>query len=630
MARDRFKEEKDFEDLIAVDSERQILKTKKDISALLPKDIKIISKNESQKKLINSIKNNEITICAGPAGTGKAQPLDSLILSENGFIRMGDITLKDKIFSKSGNLTNVIGIFPQGEKDIYKITFSDDSVTECCDEHLWLVKSARDRENKKNFNVKELVDIKKDFILKRDGRKNYSIPITEPINFSSKEVTINPYLMGILIGDGCFVSPNVRLTTIDNEILNKFNELLDDNYILSQQNSDLISYNIIFKNSKNRFNDNLIPFTILIANYDLLGSKSSEKFIPNDYKFNSIKNRIELLQGLMDSDGTIENKSRSLSFSTSSKKLIDDFKFIVESLGGVVNKLRIKKGGYKKNNIYIACKESYTYSFRLPNNITPFKLSRKLILFKEKTKYFPIRYIKNIEYVGKKEAQCIMVDDDSHTYLTNDLIVTHNTFVAMAYALSLLRKASTRYKKIYLVKSVTTLKNEEVGFLKGDLMEKIEPVMWSFTLNMEKLVLESSIKTLIEKEIVKPFPLAYMRGASLDDCIIIADEMQNVSLDNSRTLLTRIGSNSKLIILGDINQIDIANKSESSLEVLLGLFDDVDGIGVIRMSEKDTNIRNPLISVIEEKYKEHLEQKETNKLFAYSNNGHDTRRILGD
>jgi phosphate starvation-inducible PhoH-like protein len=130
--------------------------------------------------------------------------------------------------------------------------------------------------------------------------------------------------------------------------------------------------------------------------------------------------------------------------------------------------------------------------------------------------------------------------------------------------------------------------------------------MWSFYINMEKLILENTINSLIEQDIIRPYPLGYMRGASLDDCIIIADEMQNVSLDNSRTLLTRIGKNSKIILLGDINQIDIKNKKESSLEVLLNLFDEVSKIGVIKMSEEDTNIRNPLISVIEDKYNDYL------------------------
>ena len=159
-----------------------------------------------------------------------------------------------------------------------------------------------------------------------------------------------------------------------------------------------------------------------------------------------------------------------------------------------------------------------------------------------------------------------------------------------------------------MVKSVTTLKNEELGFLKGDMKEKIDPFMWSYYINMEKMVQKSTIKSLLDEEMIKPFPLAYMRGASLDDCIIIADEMQNVSLDNSRTLLTRIGSNSKIILLGDVNQIDLKKKDDSSLILLLKMFNDVDCIGTIEMNEKDTNVRNPIISIIEDKYKEHLNE----------------------
>jgi len=115
--------------------------------------------------------------------------------------------------------------------------------------------------------------------------------------------------------------------------------------------------------------------------------------------------------------------------------------------------------------------------------------------------------------------------------------------------------------------------------------------------------------TIIAEDIIRPFPLTYMRGVTLDDCIIIADEMQNVTLDNARTLLTRIGSNSKLILLGDINQIDLKNKTESSLEIILNLFEGVENFGVIRMSEEDTNVRNPLITIMENKFKEYYETK---------------------
>jgi phosphate starvation-inducible PhoH-like protein len=125
------------------------------------------------------------------------------------------------------------------------------------------------------------------------------------------------------------------------------------------------------------------------------------------------------------------------------------------------------------------------------------------------------------------------------------------------------------------------------------------------------MILKSTLTELINLDIIRPFPLSYIRGSSLDDCIIIADEMQNVTFDNSRTLLTRIGSNCKLLVLGDINQIDLKNKNESSLKVLLELFEGVKDIGVVRMSEADTNIRNPLINVIEDKYNEYIESNIT-------------------
>ena len=130
--------------------------------------------------------------------------------------------------------------------------------------------------------------------------------------------------------------------------------------------------------------------------------------------------------------------------------------------------------------------------------------------------------------------------------------------------------------------------------------------MFSFYINLEKLILKSSIEQLISQDIIRPFPLAYMRGASLDDCIIIIDETQNITVDNIRTIMTRIGSNSKLIILGDVNQIDLKNKNESSLRVILDIFQNVENIGIVKMSEDDVNVRNPIIKIIEDKFKNYF------------------------
>jgi len=224
---------------------------------------------------------------------------------------------------------------------------------------------------------------------------------------------------------------------------------------------------------------------------------------------------------------------------------------------------------------------------------------------KELEKHLP----KNITVKAKNDKQIKLINSIRNNEITicAGPAGTGKTFVSVAYALALLRKLQNRYKKIYLVKSVTALKGEEVGFLKGDWKEKIEPYMWSYFINMEKIIPKTTLTQLLESDIIRPFPLAYMRGASLDDCIIISDEMQNVSLDNARTLLTRIGSNCKLILLGDMNQIDMKNKDESSLEKLIHLFDDTDKFGVINMGMEDTNVRNPLITTIENKFEKYYE-----------------------
>lgn len=127
---------------------------------------------------------------------------------------------------------------------------------------------------------------------------------------------------------------------------------------------------------------------------------------------------------------------------------------------------------------------------------------------------------------------------------------------------------------------------------------------------MEKIIQEDAMEKLIQENIIKPFPLAFARGVTLDNCIIVADESQNISMDNARTMLTRIGSNSKMIMLGDTNQIDLKNKDKSSLATLVKLFSNTDNIGTVEMDDNDTNVRNKLIDVMEVKFKEHYEKTE--------------------
>lgn len=182
---------------------------------------------------------------------------------------------------------------------------------------------------------------------------------------------------------------------------------------------------------------------------------------------------------------------------------------------------------------------------------------------------------------------------------------TGKTYVACAQSLALLKNDS-RFDKIVIVKSVVQLKDEEVGFLKGNLKEKMEPVVYSFIHNFEKLIGKQNTDKLHELGGIEEKPIAFMRGITLDNALIIVDEVQNVSISNIRTIMTRLGENSKMIFLGDENQIDIKEKKKSALKFLLDHFGERPEFGTIRLSDEDI-VRNPLIKIMEEIFKKNLE-----------------------
>ena len=189
---------------------------------------------------------------------------------------------------------------------------------------------------------------------------------------------------------------------------------------------------------------------------------------------------------------------------------------------------------------------------------------------------------------------------------------TGKTYIACAEALKLI-KSKPKYKKILLVKSVTQLKGEELGHLPGDLNEKFDPYLGSFIDNFEKIIGESLTRKLRELGLINIQPLAFVRGRSIDNTIIVVDEAQNITLDNMRTLMTRIGDNSKMIILGDVKQKDLRNKKDSSLEVIIDKFNDMDNFGCVELSDPNDVVRNPIIKIIEEVFDDMSEPITTNK-----------------
>lgn len=176
---------------------------------------------------------------------------------------------------------------------------------------------------------------------------------------------------------------------------------------------------------------------------------------------------------------------------------------------------------------------------------------------------------------------------------------TGKTFIACAEALKLLIAPNSTYKKIIIVKSVTVLEGEDIGFLKGSMHDKMEPFMISFMDNFHKIIGEEVSDGLLETKIIQILPLAYVRGRSIDNAIIIVDEAQNISLKNMRSTMTRLGENSKMIIVGDTRQIDMKRGELSSLDKIMTYFAETPEIGIMEFTKEDI-VRHPLIIKIEE------------------------------
>lgn len=206
----------------------------------------------------------------------------------------------------------------------------------------------------------------------------------------------------------------------------------------------------------------------------------------------------------------------------------------------------------------------------------------------------------NIKIKCKNENQkkFLKLMDEKEIVIAAGYAGTGKTYLACAKALQLLKEG--KYKKIVLIKSVTTLKNEEVGFLSGTFSDKLSLPMLSYIYNFYDLIGEQNTNFLIENGYIQMLGLSYLRGLSISNSIILADEMQNVSYDNCKTLLTRISYNTVCFLMGDEKQIDLRNKRESALSFICDKFENIHNkIGTIRFT-KDDIVRNELIKIIED------------------------------
>lgn len=385
-------------------------------------------KHFKQEEALNVLtdKTTQELLYGGAAGGAKAQSLDSIVYTAFGKKRMGDIKIGDVICHPSGTFTNVIAIHPQGIKKLYEVEFIDGAKTKVCGDHLWYCWFASDQsKQEKKSGIKGKIQTTEMLIKKL--HRNPIIPLCKPINFTlpknryTKDKLITPYVLGALIGDGS-LTKSVEFCSVDIENVIEIERELPNGYRLNT--SDNLHYSITY-NQRNSKGYGINPMYDEIRAYGL-NKKSECKFIPPNFLHECVETRIALVQGLMDTDGTIDKRGHC-SYSTSSYQLALDFQYIIRSLGF--------KGTLKTQNT--KCLDNYRIYIQGEDCSILFRLPRK----KERVTKFnggfsdSGRRIIAIRELEPELAQCITVDNPDGLYITDDFIVTHNSWTGCAWLL---------------------------------------------------------------------------------------------------------------------------------------------------------------------------------------------------
>ncbi|MFC7218780.1 PhoH family protein [Streptomyces polyrhachis] len=453
---------------------------------------------------------------------GRSQPVWMTVLTPEGWRPIGDLQVGDLVIGSNGEPTPVLGVYPQGEKDIYRVSAQDGSWTLCCGEHLWTVRTASDKRRGKPWRVMETQEMIGN--LRAAHARRYELPLlTAPVEFPERPVPMDAYALGLLLGDGCLTgSTTPGFSTADPELAEALEAALPGVRV-RQKNGPDYTLNRVRKPGDVITLEN--PVTRVLRGLDLLGSRSHSKFVPEDYLYNTPAVRLALLQGLLDSDGgpvTQSDRTCRIQYTTTSTILADDVVALVQSLGGVAYRRRRAAegrapglaGGREVHHRH----DAFTLDIRLPEGMEPFRLARKRETYHAAGGGGrPMRFIDDIQPAGREEAVCIQVAAEDSLYVTQDYLLTHNT---------------------------------------------------------------------------------------LNEAFIILDEAQNTNPEQMKMFLTRLGFNSKIVVTGDVTQVDLPGGTKSGLRQVQGILEGVEDIHFSQLTSKDV-VRHHLVGRIVEAYEAH-------------------------
>lgn len=382
-----------------------------------------------QRAMVRS--NVDVVFAGGNLGAGKGHPLHERILTPNGWVKCGDLAVGDMVCTPFGEPSRILGIFDHKGLAIYRVTMNDGRSMFCDENHLWSIRTPKQlykyfhrHDNSRNLttiSMFELIDRWK------SGKKTY-IPIPDAQGFDSKDYVIPPYTMGVLLGDGCLTEKSWTRPTF---------------FVISNTEEDIVERlsreNVCERHKRNGSSPTVYFYTNKAKEYMEyckevgIATYSYNKFIPKEYLFGSIEQRKQLLFGLMDTDGSIDEKGR-MSFSTTSERLALDFVDLCRSLGMVARVSKDNRAEKYTNgvayNVNISTKECIVSSEKHLRKYNAWINCESA--FKREYKHV---YVTSIEYIDHEDSRCISIEDRLHLYVAGDYVTTHNTFgAAMATA----------------------------------------------------------------------------------------------------------------------------------------------------------------------------------------------------
>lgn len=398
-------------------------------------------------KQTGGVKDMDLYTFLARSGTGKALTLSTPILTKGGWKPMGDIKVGEQVFSRDGKCYAVTAVYPQGKKQVYRVHFVDGTFVDCCKDHLWtcntMYRASKGYADYKTYTTQDLYENTYFKLQDSKGCHKVFIPVTKAIEFEKGELPLDPYVLGLLLGDGYLdcLNSTITFTNTESDLVERLREKLKGIVNVLDCPWNPIQFRLV-RNEGDRFNS----LKQILKSLGLFGTKSRTKFIPKDYLYSSVEDRRALLAGLIDTDGYITQRGAT-SFTTISKQLFEDVTELVRGLGYRVYRNvfdRTKEGKGIEYHIHISSKEHLATSEKHLNNYTKGVASKK---------HFDRLYIDYIEKLPyEEEMQCITVDSPDHTFICKDYIVTHNTWMLCILAANLIKAG---YKVMLLTKEMS-------------------------------------------------------------------------------------------------------------------------------------------------------------------------------